>query len=59
VYPEVTLAQARERRDEARQQLADGNDPSFVKQIKQRAKKQAVLNSFEDVAREWHAKFFI
>jgi len=57
VYPEVTLAQARERRDEARQQLADGNDPSFVKQIKQRAKKQAVLNSFEDVAREWHAKF--
>jgi len=57
VYPEVTLAQARERRDQAKQQLAEGNDPSFVKQIKQRAKKQAVQNSFEDVAREWHAKF--
>lgn len=57
VYPEVSLALARERRDDARQQLADGNDPSFVKQIKQRAKRQAALNSFEDVAREWHAKF--
>lgn len=57
VYPDVTLALAREKRDEARRQLAEGNDPSFVKQIKQRAKKQAALNSFEDVAREWHAKF--
>jgi integrase len=57
VYPDVTLALAREKRDEAKQQLAEGNDPSFVKQIKQRAKKQAALNSFEDVAREWHAKF--
>lgn len=57
VYPDVTLALAREKRDDAKQQLAEGNDPSFVKQIKQRAKKQAVQNSFEDVAREWHAKF--
>lgn len=57
MYPEVTLAQARERRDEAKQQLADGNDPSFVKQIKQREKKEAALNSFEAVAREWHTKF--
>ena len=57
VYPDITLAQAREKRNEAKQQLAEGNDLSFVKQIKQRAKHQAAQNSFEDVAREGHAKF--
>ncbi len=53
VYPDVTLAQARERRDQARALLADGTDPSAVKQ----ARKAATENSFEAVAREWHAKF--
>ena len=53
VYPDVTLAQARERRDQARALLANGADPSAVKQ----ARKAATENSFEAVAREWHAKF--
>ncbi len=53
VYPDVTLAQARERRDQARALLADGADPSAAKQ----ARKAATENSFEAVAREWHAKF--
>ncbi len=53
VYPDVTLAQARERRDQARALLADGTDPSAAKQ----ARKAATENSFEAVAREWHAKF--
>jgi len=50
------LANARERRADAEKQLAEGNDPSFVKQIKQRAKKLSAENSFENVAREWHTK---
>jgi len=56
VYPEVTLAQARERRADARKVLSAGNDPA---QIKQEAKRLAVLkgeNTFEAVAREWHEK---
>ena len=53
VYPDVTLAQARERRDQARTLLANGVDPSVVKQ----ARKLAAENSFEAITREWHAKF--
>ena len=57
VYPNITLSQARERRNEAKQQLANGNDPSFIKQTIQNNKKQAAQNSFETIAREWHVKF--
>lgn len=53
VYPDVSLAQARERCDQARKQLANGVDPGVLKQ----ASKAATENSFEAVAREWHAKF--
>lgn len=54
VYPDVSLADARERHAEARKTLAAGNDPS---QAKQEAKRQAILNSeitLEAIAREWH-----
>lgn len=56
VYPEVSLADARERRTQARKLLAAGQDPS---DIKKEAKRQALLrmeNSFEVVAREWLEK---
>jgi integrase len=55
-YPEVSLAQARARRDEARKQVADGIDPS---QARKALKASRVQNesTFEVVAREWHAKF--
>lgn len=49
VYPEVTLKRARERRDEARQMLSDGLDPSK----KRRADKLSAGITFELVAREW------
>jgi len=55
-YPAVTLADARNRREEARKQLANGVDPMGVK----KAQKAALSNegsSFEVVAREWHQKF--
>jgi integrase len=47
VYPDVSLAKARTRHHEARQQLADGIDPSVVK--------RAAGRKFESVAREWYA----
>ena len=55
VYPDVPLARAREKRDEARQALADGIDPAGAKQEKKRAAKIAHANNFEAVARAWYA----
>ncbi len=56
VYPDVTLARARERRDDARKLLADGVDPGEHRKAAKRAKEDAAANSFEAVAREWFAK---
>lgn len=54
VYPAVTLAEAREKRDEAKRLHAGGGDPSALKKARKKAQKEAVQNSFESVAREWH-----
>ncbi|WP_454734278.1 tyrosine-type recombinase/integrase [Cupriavidus pauculus] len=54
-YPGVTLAQARAQREMARSHVADGKDPGAVKQDQRRAAKIAAGNSFEAVARDWHA----
>jgi integrase len=53
-YPVVGLADARRKRLELKQQLANGVDPI---QFKQQAKTQAVINgrSFESVALDWYA----
>jgi integrase len=56
-YPEVSLANAREQREEARKHLAKDIDPGVLKNSLRRSKKQAAENSFEAIAREWHAKF--
>lgn len=56
-YPEVTLANARERRDAARKQVAAGIDPSEVRKALKVAKVAGHENSFEVIAREWHGKF--
>jgi integrase len=55
-YPEVSLAQARGRRDEARKQVADGIDPSQVRKALKQSKYHNE-STFEVVAREWHTKF--
>lgn len=55
-YPEISLVDARQRRDEARRQVAHGVDPAAVR----KAQKQAQTNqteTFEVIAREWHTKF--
>jgi Arm DNA-binding domain len=56
VYPEVSLAKARARRDKAREQLADGVDPSTAKRDDKQAKADAAAHTFEAVARDWLAK---
>jgi integrase len=53
VYPAVTLATARTRREEARAMLAEGADPSSAKKATKLAAKLASENTFEAVAREW------
>ncbi len=53
-YPEISLADARARRDEARKQLANGVDPSESKKAVKVEQEQEAI-TFEVVAREWHA----
>ena len=55
-YPEISLADARERRAIARKQLANGIDPAFVKKAQRQAATEET-ETFEVVAREWHTKF--
>lgn len=52
-YPDTTLPQAREKHQDARKLLAQGVDPSEHK----KATKTAAAETFEAIAREWHAKF--
>lgn len=52
-YPEVSLADARAARDEARKAIAAGEDPSELRKAAKSGKQDDALNSFEVVAREW------
>ncbi len=59
LWPDVSLKLARQRRDEARTLLAEGIDPGEKrKQEKADAEAQGAedANTFEVVARDWHAK---
>ena len=55
-YPQISLKDARERRDDARKLLANEVDPSETKKAQRAAKEERAANSFETVAREWFAK---
>ncbi|HIJ85706.1 MAG TPA: tyrosine-type recombinase/integrase, partial [Magnetococcales bacterium] len=57
VYPDVSLKQARERRDEARRLLAEGVDPGEHRKNTKAMDKSRTEDSFEAVAREWFSKF--
>jgi hypothetical protein len=69
VYPDVPLAGrknkqtgdwiegARDKRDKARQLLADGVDPGQNRKGLKSARADRAANSFEAVAREWFAKY--
>lgn len=51
-YPDVSLKQARDRRDDARKLVANGVDPS----AKRKAEKEAGAETFEAIALEWLGK---
>ena len=56
VYPTVTLADARQRREDARRLLANGVDPGEVRRTQKEAKAAAATvtaDTFEAVARAW------
>lgn len=55
VYPMVSLAEARKRRDAAKKLVSDGIDPSQKKKEDKIEESRAL--TFEAVARDWHASF--
>lgn len=55
-YPDVGLRKARERRDEARELLADGLDPGAERKRQKLERRARAASSFEAIAREWYAK---
>lgn len=54
-YPDVSLAKAPERRDEARRLLADGIDPGEYKKAAKHARACLEKNTFEAIARQGRA----
>lgn len=56
VWPEVSLADAREKRDAARKQIAEGLDPAAEKKLKRIRAQIDSNNTFKSVAEEWVLK---
>ena len=52
-FPDVSLKEARERREEARKLVSAGVDPGVNRKAKKAAKIESAANSFEVIAREW------
>lgn len=56
VYPDVSLAQARQRRDAARKLLAEGRDPMAVRRGEKLERELAAGDTFEFFGRQWLAR---
>ena len=56
VYPDVTLKEARARRDEAKIQLSNGIDPSVYRKQQKQDYIDEHVNTFGTIAQEWFAK---
>src|SRR3990167_6535713 len=56
-YPTISLANARDQREDARKKIVESIDPGILKNSIKRSKQLAAENSFEAIAREWHARF--
>ena len=54
VYPTITLADARCRRDDARKLVAEGKNPSKVRKEQKIALQTESESAFEKIATEWH-----
>lgn len=55
-YPDTGLKEAREKRQEARRQLAAGIDPGESRKAQKAAGAEDSPNSFEVIAREWYGR---
>lgn len=55
-YPDVSLGEARKRRQEARTLMQQGIDPGENKKAQKAANRERAANSFEVIARIWHDK---
>jgi integrase len=55
-YPDVSLADARDKRDAARKLLAAGIDPGENKKAVKASREERAANSYEVVGREWFDK---
>lgn len=55
VYPEISLVEARKRRDETRKLIAEGIDPSAQRKLDKLTAHISAETAFEPVAREWLA----
>ena len=53
-YPDVSLADAREKRSSARRLLGEGIDPAKHRDEQRRTASAMDANTFEKLAREWH-----
>ena len=56
-YPAVSLAAARQRREDAKKLLANDVDPGEFKKAQKLTRQEISANCFELVAREWHTKY--
>lgn len=56
-YPEVSLKQAREGRDELKRILESGKDPSLFRKQAGKEMLDAQSNTFEGVAKAWHERW--
>ena len=55
-FPEISLSAARQKREEAKGQIAQGVDPGAARKEKKAAELRE-QETFETVAREWHKQF--
>ena len=53
-YPEISLSEARDLRDEARRQVREFLDPAVEKRKRKLASAAAAMETFEKLARAWH-----
>jgi integrase len=54
-YPEISLREARDRRDQARSLIAKGQDPRRQRREEKMTASSSAEKTFEVVANEWHA----
>lgn len=55
-YPDVSLNEAREKRDESRKMVRSGINPSDVRREEKQARQGRAGNTFEVITREWYEK---